>query len=171
MKGKSLIAENLELAYRTWRACGQSPTETTRALQIKGFSVSRQTIDEWTQKYNWKERATRAEAEEQRAKDPNLSGEEKMISSLVKQQQRYEEYFETLKVNEIDPQVTYAYTNLITTVQNIRQKTAAYKAELFVDFMRELIGWLAKHDPNSAPAIEKNFEDFIAFAKEKYGRR
>lgn len=169
MKGKSLIAENLELAYQTWRKCGQSPVLTIKTLNEEHeFNLSRVTLDAWIKDNGWKERADRAEEIERRAKDPNLSGEEKMISALVSEQQKYETYFETVPIVQRDPQMTYAYTHLITTVQNIRQKTAAHKAEMFTAFMRDLIGWLNLNDPGSVPAIEKNFDDFIAFAKEKY---
>lgn len=169
VKGKSLISENLELAYRIWRECGQSPEATVKRLNSEyDFTVSRQTIYEWMEKYNWKERAARAEAEERKAKDPVLSGEERMVAALVSQQQRYEAYFETLAVKEIDTQAVYAYTNLITTIQNIRQKTATHKSELFISFLKELINWLNLNDPASVQAIEKNFDDFIAYAKDKW---
>jgi hypothetical protein len=170
MKGKSLISENLELAYRVWRECGQSPEQTVRKLNSEhDFTVSRQTIYEWMEKYNWKERAARAEAVEQQAKDPQLSGEEKLIAALESQKKRYEAFFETLGPLGIDNQATYAYSSLISTIQGIREKTGSYKAGLFVEFLRELITWLARHDPDSVPAIEKNFDDIVAAAKEKYG--
>ena len=172
MKGKSLISENLELAYRIWRECGQSPEATVRKLNSEhDFTVSRQTIYEWMEKYNWKARAALAEAVEQKAKDPQLSGEERMVAALASQIARYEAYFETLTPKEMDSQAVYAYTNLITTIQNIRQKTAAYKADLFVGFMKELINWLSKNDPEAVHAIEKNLDDFITYAREMYGRR
>lgn len=168
-KGKSLIAENLELAYRVWRECGQSPEQTVKTLGSKhDFPVSRQTLYEWMEKYSWKERAAKAEVIEQQAKDPNLSGEERMIAALVTQQQRYETYFETMTPKEIDSQAIYAFTNLITTIQSIRQKSAAYKTETFIVFWRELINWLNLNDPPAVQAIQKNFDDFVAYAKEKW---
>jgi hypothetical protein len=171
MKGKGLIGDNLELAYKTWLACGQSPTLTIRTLrESHGFSLSRQTLDEWKKEGDWDGRAARAKAVEQKANDPNLSGDERIIAALVKEMGKYEEYFDTLTVNKRDTQVTYAYTSLVTTIQNIRQKTAAYKSDLFIEFMRELISWLQKNDMESVPAIEKNFDEFIQFSKEKYKR-
>ena len=35
--------------------------------------------------------------------------------------------------------------------------------------MKDLIEWLGKNDPDSVDAIERNFDDFVAFAKERYG--
>ncbi|MEK6744284.1 MAG: hypothetical protein AABZ15_11760 [Nitrospirota bacterium] len=169
--GKSVDDEIKEKAFQLWRKCGRSPERVVKELRDQGHMVTRQSIDTWKNKGLWEDRAARAEALEQTVNDPQLSGEEKMIAALLGQKDRYEKYFETLPIGEMDTQAVYAYTNMITTIQSIRQKTAAYKAEQFIDFMKDLIGWLSKNDPESVPAIEKNFDDFIAFAKEKYGKR
>ncbi len=168
--GKSIDEEIKETAFQLWRKNGQSPTKTVRALQDLGHMVTRQTIDEWMNDpdRDWTGRAARADAVEQKAKDPQLSGEEKLIASLVKEQEKYEQYFETLTLKERDHQAVYAFTNLVASIQNIRQKTAAYKAETFIVFLKELINWLNLNDPPSVQAIQKNFDDFIAHAKEKW---
>jgi len=168
--GKSVDDEIKETAFQLWRKNGRSPDKTVRALNEKGHMVTRQTIDAWKNDRDWEGRADRADAIEQTARDPKLSGEEKMIAALASQITRYEMYFESMKPSETDTQAVYAYTNLITTIQNIRQKTVAHKAEMFTSFLRDLIGWLNLNDPDSVPGIEKNFDDFIAFAKEKYNR-
>ena len=171
--GRSIDEEIKEKAFQLWRKNGQSPTKVVRMLQEQGHAVTRQTIDAWMNdpECDWKGRAARADAVEQQAKDPELTGEERMIAALTRQAQRYEEYFDTLTVKSMDSQAVYAYTNLITTIQSIRQKTAAYRAEVFLDFLKELIDWLAKNDPDSVVAIEKNFDDFALYAKERYGKR
>lgn len=38
----------------------------------------------------------------------------------------------------------------------------------FIDFMKDLINYLTKNDPEAVQYIERNFDEFIAFAKEKY---
>jgi hypothetical protein len=169
--GKSVDDEIKETAFQLWRKNGRSPDRVVKELREKGHMVTRQSIDTWKNERGWEDRAARAEALEQTAKDPQLSGEEKMIAALIGQKDRYEKYFETLPIGQMDTQAVYAYTNMITTIQNIRQKTASYKAELFVDFMKDLIIVLAKNDPESVPAIEKNFDEFILFAKDRYAKR
>lgn len=166
--GRSVDDEIKEKAFQLWRRNGRSPEKTAKELNSLGHMVTRQSIDTWKNERAWEDRAARAEAIEQQAKDPNLSGEEKMIAALVGQKNRYEQYFETLPIGQMDTQAVYAYTNMITTIQNIRQKTAAYKAELFTEFLKDLIGWLQRNDPESVGAIEKNFDDFIVHAKERY---
>lgn len=171
--GRSIDEEIKEKAFQLWRKNGQSPTKVARVLADQGHVITRQTIDAWANdpECDWKGRSARADAVEQEAKDPELSGEERMIAALSRQAKRYEEYFETLTVKNMDSQAVYAYTNLISTLQSIRQKTDAFRAEVFLDFLKELIGWLAKNDPDSVAAIEKNFDDFALYAKERYGKR
>lgn len=43
------------------------------------------------------------------------------------------------------------------------------KGEFFISCMKELISFLSKNDPDIVPLMERNFDDFIAHAKEKYG--
>jgi Holliday junction resolvase RusA-like endonuclease len=130
MKGKSLIRENLELAYTVWRECGQSPEETVRTLNSKhDFTVSRQTIYEWTEKFNWKERAARAEAEAQRATSATENLQIKFLADLVTQKERYDVYFTTI-APQIDNQAIYAYTNLVKAITEIdRKKVIARTAD------------------------------------------
>jgi hypothetical protein len=129
VKGKSLIAENLELAYQTWRECGQNDTETARRLEAKGFKLSRQTVIEWKEKYNWLERSARVEAEDQRARSATDNLQTKLLTSLVIQQQRYDAYFTTI-APRIDTYAITAYTALVKTIAEIdRKKMIAKTAE------------------------------------------
>lgn len=43
------------------------------------------------------------------------------------------------------------------------------KMEMFLEFMREFIGYLNRNDREAVPVIEKNFDNFMQFAREKYG--
>ncbi|MEN6375338.1 MAG: hypothetical protein ABFD75_11250 [Smithella sp.] len=171
MAGKSYITETRELAFRVWREQGQNIEQTIKVMKRDhGIPITKPTIYSWIEKFNWKERATRAEVEEQRVADAVVSDEGKILSDLGKQKEKYERFFETLGDAGIDNQAIYAYTNLVKTIADIKSKTSAYKSTLFLDFLRDLIEWLSKNDPDSVAIIEKNFDDFIAFAKEKYAR-
>jgi hypothetical protein len=125
MAAKSYIAENRELAYRTWRECGQNIELTIRTLKERdGLPVTKPTLYDWIKKYTWKERAARAETEEQKAGDIQISFEEKMLADLVKQKEKYEKYFETLKEGTTDNQAMYAYTALVRLIADIQRKIA-----------------------------------------------
>ncbi len=172
MAGKgSYIAENRELAFKTWRECGENIELTIRTLKDKhALPVTKPTLYAWMEKFGWKERATRAQVEEQHAQDAVVSSEGKILTDLERQRQKYERYFDSLGERAVDPNATYAYNSLTKTIVDIKTKTAAYKATLFLDFYRDLIEWLSKNDPDSLGIFERNFDDFIAYAKEKYAR-
>lgn len=169
MANRSYQTETREAAFRKWRSCGQNIQLTQKELKKTGYIISQPTLYDWSEKYNWKERAARAEAEEQKSNDAITSAEGKAIASLTKIQKRYEDYFEGLEPGaRIDAQDVHAYKGVVTAIADIQAKTGAFKASLFLDFMRDLIDWLSKNDPDTVSAIEKNFDDFVVFAKEKY---
>lgn len=169
MANKSYQAETREITYQTWRNCGQNFQLTQKELKKKGFIISAPTLYDWAEKYNWKARAARAEAEEQKAKDINISFEEKLLADMTKQKERYDRYLENLGDAKTDVNALNGYINLCKTISDVRSKTGAFKASLFLDFMKDLIEWLSKNDPETVLAIENNFDDFVSFAKEKYG--
>lgn len=121
------------------------------------------------EKFNWKGRAARAETEEQTANDAVVSDSAKMIADLEKQKKKYESYFDSLGDTGTDTQAMYAYTNLVKTIFDIKTRLGAYKTALFLEFLRDMIDWLSKNDPEAVPMIEKKFDDFVAYAREKYG--
>ena len=168
MARRSYEAETREDAYRTWRECGQNIEQTAAALGKKGYFISRPTLYDWIEKYGWKERAARAEVEERKAGDKMMNAESRALAGLERVQARYEKYFETLGEGKVDNQAMFAYTGIIKSIAEIRTKTGAYKATLFLDFMKDLIEWLSKNDPAALEVIEHNFDDFIRFAQEKY---
>lgn len=130
MSAKSFIAENRERAFRTWRECGQNVELAIRTLKERdGLPVTKPTIYSWIEKFNWKERAARAEAEEQKAGDIQISFEEKMLADLAKQKGKYERYFETLNDATPDNQAMYAYTALVRLITDIQKKAGDQTAK------------------------------------------
>lgn len=163
------MAETIEAAYQAWRKCGQNVEMTLRDLARQGYRISKPTVYDWKEKYGWEDRAARAEAEERKAADAVAGAEGRAIASLEKVQGRYEKYFETLGEAKVDNQAMFAYTGVVKSITEIKAKMGAFKSAIFVDFMRDLIDWLARNDPDCLTAIEKNFDGFVAHAKEKYG--
>lgn len=167
MKGKSFFAKNRELAFKVYCRCGGNVEMTLRELDKEGLKLSKPTFYEWIEKFNLEERRTKVDAETQGVKDSQLSFEEKMLSALLKQKDKYETYFETLATP--DHQAQYAYAGIIKTLFDIRTKVGSFKTALFIDFAKDLINFLSKTDPEAVGAIERNFDDFMTFAREKYG--
>jgi hypothetical protein len=133
-----------------------------------GFPVSKPTLLDWRDKYDWTGRAARAEAEEQRATDAVVGAEGTAIASLEKVQKNYEGYFETLDKTKIDNQAMFAYTGVVKSIIELKMKTTAYKAGVFTEILRDLIDFLAKNDPDGVNIIERNFDDLALWAKERY---
>lgn len=168
MANKSYMAETREAAYEAFWKCGQNYELTVKELKKQDYTISKPTLYEWCKKYNWLERIARAEAQRQEAKDAMRSFEDTMFADMVKQKTAYETYLETLGAAKVDVNAMNGYINLCKTITDVRTKTGAYKASLFLEFMKDLIGWLSKNDPESVAAIERNFDDFVNHAKEQY---
>jgi hypothetical protein len=169
MKGKSFIAENRELAFKIYSQCGGNVELCLRELAKEGLKISKPTLYDWMEKFNFEDRRTRADAEKQKASDCQIGLEDRMLADLIKQKEKYERYFNSLSDTVIDNQAQFAYASIVKTVIDIRARLNTFKASAFIDFMKELIGYLSKNDPESVPAIERNFDDFMTFAKAKYG--
>jgi hypothetical protein len=125
---KSYLASNRDLAYRIWRECGQNVDLTCRKLRQlpEGFPVTRQTLGEWLKVYNWRERAARAEAEEQRTKDAVVGAEEKVLSTLARVINKLDQQIDTSEGALVDSQMLFAFRNVAKTFMEI--KAAADKA-------------------------------------------
>jgi len=167
VKGKSLIAENRDLAFRVYCSQGGNVEATLRELAKQGLSLSKPTFNDWREKFSFESRRRKIDVEKQKASDSQLSFEEKMMGALINQKEKYETYFETLTTP--DHQAQYAYAGIIKTLFDIRTKVGSFKTALFIDFAKDLINFLSKADPEAVAVIERNFDDFMSFAREKYG--
>jgi len=50
-----------------------------------------------------------------------------------------------------------------------RERSAAHKAGLFLEFVRDLISYGGKHDQGLVAVLEENFDDIIIWGRQKYG--
>lgn len=168
-RGKA-IRENVELAFDIYCDQGGNKERTLVELEKRGLSLTKKTLYRWIKRYRFEERRLEVDAERQRLQDSQMSFEEKMLKALTDQKEKYETYFTSSAEpgKPPDTQAMHAYTNLVKTIHEIRTRTGVFKASLFLEFMRDLIDWLSRNDPKAVPAIEKNFDDFISHAKEKY---
>lgn len=122
MKGKSYITENRELAFKRYCENGGNIEGAIRALQKDGLKLSKPTFYDWLKKYNFEERRTKVDMERQKARENQISFEDKMLNDLVRQKEKYEKYFEATDL--LDNQATYAYTGIIKTIIDVKKKLA-----------------------------------------------
>lgn len=76
-----------------------------------------------------------------------------------------------INLNQV-PDLAWGIANLIkANVSREKSKIDVMKnsSKFFLDFMKDLIKYLGKNDPDAVPAIERNLDGFMTFAKEKYG--
>lgn len=141
----------------------------------KSSGVSIAQVQRWAEKYEWRKKKEERKCETLKAQAEVRSPiREKILLDLKKQKERYDKYFEALGENEINTQATYAHATLCKTISDI-QKDLDSKAvqridhpQLFLDFMRDLVIFLKDRDPAALAELEKNFDEFITFAKQKY---
>jgi hypothetical protein len=154
------MAENRELAYRIYYECRPNIELTLRRIHEhpQGFPVTKPTLYEWMKTYRWEERATKQAAEAQRRSDTAASSEEAAIDSLDKVRRSLE-----VRILVMDPavdaqysQTAYAYTNVVKSLIDLKARSAAQKAALFLQFLGDLIEFFSKNDPDSVSVIERN---------------
>ena len=141
----------------------------------KSSGVSIAQIQRWAEKYEWRKKKEERKHETLKAQAEIRSPvREKILLDLKIQKECYDKYFETLGENEVNTQATYAHTTLCKTISDI-QKDLDFKTEqkidrpqVFLEFMRDLVSFLKDRDPDALAALEKNFDEFISFAKGKY---
>jgi hypothetical protein len=166
MKGKSWVKENRQIAFDTYCECDGSIEATRKTLIKKGLELSRQTLYDWEQKYNWKER--KAEIDRKRQEVEGQTADEQLLQGLLRQKKKIEEHFESLGT-EIDTQAIHGYTNLVKTIIEIRARSNANRAEMFMQFLKDLVEYAQKNDSEALEIIDRNLDDFVQFVREKYG--
>ena len=121
-------AETREFAYTVWCECGQNLSECHRKMNGEhGYVISRQSLHEWKEKYDWESRAARTEAE--KSMMANATSDDAILAPLLKQKDKYESYFDALEVGKVDNQAVYGYNAILKTILDIRQKIEDRKKE------------------------------------------
>lgn len=170
MKGKSADLELRELAFQLYYESGGNKELTLRKLEERGYTISKPTLYDWIEKFGFDERMTGLTKKNQEARDAKvMSIEDLLLTELINQKSNYEEFFRTLPKGKVDTQAMYAYTNILNTLLDLKTKLGSQKASLFLDFLKDFITYLSKEDLAAVDYIERNFDGFVAFAREKYG--
>ena len=113
--------ETREFAYTVWRECGQNLSECHRKMNGEnGYVISRQSLHDWKTKYDWEGRAARLEAEKMMMAD--ATSDDAILAPLVKQKNKYENYFDGLPIGTVDNQAVYGYNAILKTILEIKQK-------------------------------------------------
>lgn len=157
-----------ELAYETWRTCGQNVSETVRRLKADhAYEISRQSIHAWIERYGWRERAAMAEAAA--ADMADATSDEAILNVLLAQKKKYEAYFSTLPVGQIDNQAVYGFNSILKTICELRPAKAAAvdRPRMFLENLQWIAGWLKDNDPTGLKVLAESFDAMTAAFKQE----
>ena len=146
--------------------------------------VSIQQLQRWLTKYEWRQKKEAFSKRRMKAQEETraLIREEILLQDLVHQKDLLKSYFDGREILEKgDIQAMYAYTNVTDSIckllADMRKREDALRGtqkidrpQVFLDFMRDLVSFLKDRDPAGLEALEKNFDEFVVFAKDKYGQ-
>ncbi|MEO5357016.1 MAG: hypothetical protein H7844_06940 [Nitrospirae bacterium YQR-1] len=164
MVRKSLILENIDVAWQVWRDFEGNSEEAVKELNKKyKFRLTVKTITEWAEKYKWKERSEKEKLEIEKLRKAKAVTTESLIADLLRQKENYD------SLGTLDNQSTNAYTSLVNTINNLYKTTAKSKLDAYVDLMKIYVQWLLKNDPDGIKSVEKHIDAFTLFLTEKYG--
>lgn len=145
-----------------------------------GVSVAQ--VQRWLAKYEWKKKKEEFRKRLQTAQEETraIVREEILLQDLVQQKDLLKSYFDGREVLEKgDIQAMYAYTNVTDSIcklladmrkrdEILRGTAKVDRPKMFLDFMRDLVVFLKDRDPAAMEAVEKNFDEFVSWAKDKY---
>lgn len=133
-----------------------------------GVSVPQ--LQRWGIKYEWRKKR---EDLKKTSLDANTQARglvsETILEDLKKHKARYDKFFESLPEDQINVGASQQYTLVCKTIREIlTKKEQKIDLQLFLCFLEDLVSYLKEHDPTALEALEKNFDEFVAFAKTKY---
>jgi len=149
-------------------------------LKNQGYEISKSSLHRYGTEFEQRLGAIRIATEQARAV-VEASGDDRgdMNEALIVLVQ--EKLFEVLvKLNEDEsnlllPKLGVAIAKLSKAAvgqkkwsSEARTKAEVFKAGLFMEFMKDFVGWLSRNDTTAVAVIERNFDPFMAYAKEKY---
>ena len=147
--------------------------------KVIGVSIAQ--VQRWAKKYEWKKKKEEFRNRVSKAQEETraLVREEVLLQDLVNQKNLMDKYFKDREYDKADSNTVSNYINIVNNVskllqdirkrdENLRNMQKVDRPQVFLDFMRDLVSFLKDHDPEALTALEKNFDEFIAFAKEKY---
>lgn len=147
--------------------------------KVIGVSIAQ--VQRWAVKYGWKEKKEKFRERVMKAQEETraIVREEILLQDLVNQKILLDKYFKDREYDKADSNTVGNYINIVNNIskllqdirkrdENLRNIQKVDRPQVFLDFMRDLVSFLKDHDPEALTALEKNFDEFIGWAKSKY---
>lgn len=132
------------------------------------LDVSRQSLSDWKAR-------TRRPGEDLDEWDKGREQRQSTGRRLKNLLERELTFAEEAEAGKLGPQTLDGISKLGALVQRFEQsereaalKSTAQRAALFLDFVRDLIEYGSRNDPELVRAVEGNFDDLIQWGREKY---
>ncbi|MBF0589393.1 MAG: DUF1804 family protein [Magnetococcales bacterium] len=156
-----------DLAFRVWREAGQNASEALRRLKSEHqWSLSRSTLLQWVEKYNWISRSAQAAVEEQRVADSKMAGSDRTLADLLRLKKQIDTYLKSLeepdesgRVQKVDTATIGAYTRLCEAITKM-QGDNGIRRRVARDVIEELIRFTRERSPQHLVALLDIVEPF-----------
>lgn len=145
-------------------------------LQEEGFEISRSAVGRYGKDFKDQVKALKESTEMAKFLVNEVGDDDGAMNDALLRTLQHK-LFGLLRTLNADPKkvninsITRAVADLsrAAVAQKKWMAEAGIKSGLFLEFFRDMVSYLTKEDPEAVPFVERNFDDFIAFAKAKYG--
>lgn len=118
----SYVEENRNNAFRAFISCGGNLTETQAALKRLGLPLTTDTLSEWAQRFNWRERMKQADMVSLMSGRP--FDRQLIVDGLARHIATYDALFMT-SPELVDVEITQAYCALLRVGMKILNAPAS----------------------------------------------
>jgi hypothetical protein len=133
----SIIAENIETAFESYRVCGGNISEAVKRIKKNGLKVSATTLTDWAKRYGWKERMERGDSQtvalQRFINDPQKT----LLSELLTQAEAYKKFLSSGHGH--DPQTVYAWLSCLRLAWQVMKKIPETETKLSAEGWQEMV--------------------------------
>ncbi len=146
----------------------------------QGYEISKSAIHRYGQAFDERLSAIRIATEQARAVTEAARDEEGAMNEALIRLVQQEAFKVLVNLNDEDKNAMLPKVGLMVAklskaavgqkkwASEVKTKAEVFKAGFFMEFMKEYISWLSRNDADAVQVIERNFDPFMAYAKEKY---
>ena len=145
-------------------------------LQAEGYEISRSAVGRYSKDFKEQVKDLKESTEMAKFLVAEVGDDDGAMNDALLRTLQHK-LFKVLQDLKADPEkininsITRAVADLsrAAVAQKKWMAEAGIKSGLFLEFFKDMVSYLTKEDPEAVPFVERNFDDFIAFAKAKYG--
>ncbi len=150
----------------------------------KESGVSIAQVQRWAGKYGWKKKREEYRQRVMKAQEETraIVREEVLLQDLVNQKTLLDKYFKDREYDKADSNTVGNYINIVNNIskllqdirkrdENLRGLQKIDRSSIYLDFLRDEVTFFKDRDPDALEALEKHFDEYVIWAKEKYASK